>query len=1311
MDLQRKWIFILVLFALLSSTSAHAAVIFQDNFDSCTQNCSASSLSAPSGWAQWYGPASATVGGVTRYSGEISSPGRGGGGKSLKTWRAGPYWEGYSGSLAYSFKGSYSDIYMRYYVKLPTTMDLSRCTGSNYLKLWRLNTSSGREIYLNMNQNGGSLRDTGSLQILSGSWTTVLSNADLKAIWDGNWHSWEWHINLSTGLLELWIDGVRKFSKSGFGFGGGGTFSLMQHFSMGNHASGCSWQSSWQAMDIDDFVLSTTYVGPSGSSGGGSDTTAPTVPAGLTASAVSTSQINLSWTASTDNVGVTGYRIYRNGSFLATTTNTSYANTGLAASTSYSYRISAIDAAGNESAQSTAASATTQAATDTTAPSIPGNLAASPVSTSQINLSWTASTDNVGVTGYRIYRNGSFLATTTSTSYANTGLTASTSYTYRVSAIDAAGNESAQSSSVSATTQAASSGGGTPGTTLFKESFDNGSFASRGWYDNTTHGTIVAGGQSGSALQWAWAQGAQKPTNGGALRKKITPTDSLFVSFYVKFQTGWRGSQKTYHPHMFYIPSDLDSDWTPLANNYLNTYIEFVSDVGGSYAIRPSMAIQDQKRVNTSYGTPPNNLTSTTENRSAAYCNTPVPTGVTGSCYRDYPFYSANTWKASSAAVSTNVWHKVEVYLKMNTISGGKGQANGIMQQWLNGNLVINRSDVLYRTAQDATKKWAQFVMAPYIGDGSPIAQTMWIDELTVATAPPATGGGDTQAPTTPSGLAATAASSSQINLSWTASTDNVGVTGYRVYRNGALRATATTTSFADSGLTASTSYSYRVSAIDAAGNESAQSTAASATTQAPPDTTPPTVPSGVTATAVSASAINLSWTASTDNVGVTGYKVYRNGVLRTTATTTSFADSGLTASTSYSYRVSAIDAAGNESTQSTAVSATTQAPPDTTAPSVPAGLTASATSASQIKLSWTASTDNVGVTGYKVDRNGALVATATTTSHADSGLSASTAYSYKVSAIDAAGNESAQSAAASATTQAASATILLQESFENSSFATRGWYDSTNHGTVVSGGQSGSALQWAWAQGATKPANGGAMRKKFTPTESLYVSFYVKFQSGWRGSQQAYHPHMVQILSDLDSDWSSLSANFLSTYIEFVSDIGGTYAIRPQLAVQDQRRVNTANGTPPNNLASVTEERSVAHCNTPAPAGATGNCFAANPYYSANLWKAPSGTVSTNGWRRVEVYLKMNTVSGGKGQADGVMQQWVDGVQVIDRKDVLFRTAQDATKKWAQFVLAPWIGDGSPIAQTMWLDELTVATAPPRVPLSAPTGFKVVSQ
>ncbi len=183
------------------------------------------------------------------------------------------------------------------------------------------------------------------------------------------------------------------------------------------------------------------------------DTEPPTIPANLSATATSETSINLSWSASSDNIGVSEYRIYRGGSYLDSTTSTSYDDTGLSAGTSYTYTVSALDAAGNESAQSQLAGTTTDAGQpDTVAPTTPANPIATAVSTSQINLSWSASSDNIGVSEYRIYRGGSYLDSTTSTSYADTGLSGSTTYDYTISAKDSAGNESAQSQQASATT-------------------------------------------------------------------------------------------------------------------------------------------------------------------------------------------------------------------------------------------------------------------------------------------------------------------------------------------------------------------------------------------------------------------------------------------------------------------------------------------------------------------------------------------------------------------------------------------------------------------------------------------------------------------------------------------------------------------------------------------------------------------------------------------------------------------------------------------------------------------------------------------
>jgi chitodextrinase len=604
------------------------------------------------------------------------------------------------------------------------------------------------------------------------------------------------------------------------------------------------------------------------------------VPTGVTATAASPNAINLAWTASTDNVGVTGYRVERCqgagcSSFVqvGTPTGTTFNDTGLSASTSYSYRMRAADAAGNLSGFSGVQSATTPAAPDTTAPTAPTALTATAVSASQVNLAWSASIDNVGVTGYRVERcqgagcsNFVQIATPSGTTFNNTGLAAATSYSYRVRATDAAGNLSGYSSVQSATTQS-------PPDTQ-RPSTPNG---------------FTATSVSSSQINLAWN----------------ASTDNVGV-------TGYR--------------------------------VERCQGAGCSNFVQ----------IATPAGTTFNN------------------TGLAPSTLYRYRV------RAADAA----------------------------------GNL-SNYSAVRNGTTHAAS---------------------------------------DTQPPTVPTGLTATAVSPSQINLAWSASTDNTGVTGYRVERcqgagcsNFVQVATPTGTTFDDTGLAASTSYSYRVRAADAAGNLSGFSGLQSATTPAAPDTTPPTAPTASTATAVSASQINLAWSASTDNVGVTGYRVERcqgagcSSFVQVAAPIgTSFNDIGLAPSTSYSYRVRAADAAGNLSGFSGVQSATTPAAADTTPPSVPTGVTATAASPNAINLAWTASTDNVGVTGYRVERcqgagcsNFVQIATPSGTTFNDTGLAAATSYSYRVRATDAAGNLSGYSSVQSTTTHSAPSTLVAAYAFD----------------------------------------------------------------------------------------------------------------------------------------------------------------------------------------------------------------------------------------------------------------------------------------
>jgi chitodextrinase len=168
----------------------------------------------------------------------------------------------------------------------------------------------------------------------------------------------------------------------------------------------------------------------------------------LSASGTTISSTNLSWSAS-DNVGVTSYSIYQNGVFKTSVTNTTYTVTGLSALTAHSFYVIAKDAAGNASATSNIASVITLSS-DILAPTAP-TLTASGITMNSTNLSWSAATDNVGIAGYDVYKNGQLIASTTSTTYTVTGLTTSTNYNYNVRAKDAIGNTT-PSNLVSATT-------------------------------------------------------------------------------------------------------------------------------------------------------------------------------------------------------------------------------------------------------------------------------------------------------------------------------------------------------------------------------------------------------------------------------------------------------------------------------------------------------------------------------------------------------------------------------------------------------------------------------------------------------------------------------------------------------------------------------------------------------------------------------------------------------------------------------------------------------------------------------------------
>jgi hypothetical protein len=283
----------------------------------------------------------------------------------------------------------------------------------------------------------------------------------------------------------------------------------------------------------------------------------------------------------------------------------------------------------------------------------------------------------------------------------------------------------------------------------------------------------------------------------------------------------------------------------------------------------------------------------------------------------------------------------------------------------------------------------------------------------------------DVTPPATPTITAALGASPTEIDLTWTMPTpaDNVGVTGYRVERcagatctNFVEVGTPIAMSFADSGRTASTTYRYQVRAVDAAGNLGGYSGIANGTTPAAPDVTAPSVPTLQSVATISGSQINLSWAASTDNVGVTGYLIERcqgSGCSSFASITdangvpgTSYSDVGLADGFTYRYRVRARDAANNKSGYSSVLDGST---PDVTNPTAPGVPSFSSITSNSAAATWSPASDNVGVSNYyyTLDGTNISVVAGNVTSVTLTNLAVLTGYTLQLWAKDTAGHSS----------------------------------------------------------------------------------------------------------------------------------------------------------------------------------------------------------------------------------------------------------------------------------------------------------------
>jgi fibronectin type 3 domain-containing protein len=681
--------------------------------------------------------------------------------------------------------------------------------------------------------------------------------------------------------LRLYVNGVQVASQAATGAIATSTNPL----TIGSDATwGQYFQGQIDEVRVYNVALTATQIQADMSSPIGvaaPDTQPPTAPGNFIAAVAGENLINLSWTAATDNVGVAEYRVERcttaSCAFtqIAATSGsaTTYSDTtALLANTAYSYRVRAADAVPNLGAYSNIASATTTGP-DTQAPTAPTNLTATGVSSSQVNLAWTAATDNVGVTEYWVEAcqgasctTFAYVGTSTATTFNHVGLAAATSYSYRVRAKDAALNLSLYSNIASATTQAS---------------------------------PAIAFVQANSAVPQS-------------------PVTSVTVPFPLAQSSG--------NLNVVVVGWNDDTGLVQSVNDTRgNTYIRAIGPT-----VRAGFATQSiYYASNISASAANTNIVTVTFNTAQPYPDIRIAEyrGIAAVSPVDVVAVGqgSGTTSATSAVSTTSA---TDLLLGANIVAGRtKAAGAGFISRVItkpDGDIledrVVTSLGSYSATATLTSGAWIMqlvaFKAAPTVPD-------------TQAPTPPgnltAAASGSVINLSWAAAIDNVGVTEYRVERCLTASCTFTQI--------GATPGAAT--GFSDTtGLVANTSYSYRVRAADAAANLSVYSNSASATTESP-DTQAPTAPGNLTATAASGSVINLSWAAALDNVGVTGYRVERcltatctfAQIAVTTGTATSFGDTtGLVAGTSYSYRVRATDSAANLSAYSNTASAITLA-------------------------------------------------------------------------------------------------------------------------------------------------------------------------------------------------------------------------------------------------------------------------------------------------------------------------------------------------------------------------------------------------
>lgn len=237
---------------------------------------------------------------------------------------------------------------------------------------------------------------------------------------------------------------------------------------------------------------------------------------------------------------------------------------------------------------------------------------------------------------------------------------------------------------------------------LLQEGFDDADLPSRGWYDGKAF-RIAGEAWAGGCLEYEWLAGSSQPVMSAGVRHAIEPTGEVWLRFYLKLSKDWGWSGRSYHPHFMHFLTTENSKWHGPAASHLTLYIE---PVNGKLRLGAT-DIQNKDS--------PHGLT-----------QGPLKGG-----------YNGQMFDSIEALFTDDQWHCIEACFRLNSLDLPNDRPNrdGVVRGWFDGRLVIERTDVVFRSTDFPAMKFNQFLMLPYFGPGLlPHAQKLWVDEVAVGT-------------------------------------------------------------------------------------------------------------------------------------------------------------------------------------------------------------------------------------------------------------------------------------------------------------------------------------------------------------------------------------------------------------------------------------------------------------------------------------------------------------------------------------------------------------------------------------------------